>query len=541
MMNIACFLSSLADELGSNHVLNQSEAEAKYGICTTGVRRIIPGAIRPDSQQDVIKIVKASKKFSVPLYPISTGNNWGYGSANPATDGCVVVDLSGMKNIIFDDETGLVTLEPGVTQRILRSYLDERSLRFLCPVTGAGPDCSLIGNALERGFGITPHADHFSSVMSLEAVLPDGTVYKSPLAELGCIDIDRSFKWGVGPFLDGIFSQGSFGIVTQMTIALARTPEKIVAFFFGLSQNADLEQTVGSIQTVLSEVGGMLGSINLMNMHRVLSMIEPYPSDQLGQNGLIKNEYLLEMAHRNQVMPWVGAGAIYGNARVVSAVKSVIKDRLGHIVKRLVFFTSESISYLNRFSHYMPGKVGRRLRRVFGSLDKTMSILSGYPSEVALPLSYWISGNTPEKGVSMNPARDGCGLIWYSPLVPMHPDKVRLYTEMVYDICRKYRFEPLITLTSESSHCFISTVPLLFDRSSNKAIERAQQCYSSLLEAGWKIGCVPYRVSIESMPFLIKPETPYWQIVKTLKRNLDPQDLIAPGRYAPRLNNKTMV
>lgn len=537
-MDVACFLGCLADELGSDHVLNQLEAEARYGVCTTGVQRLILGALRPDSQDDVIKIVKTSRRFNVPLYPISTGNNWGYGSANPAVNGCVVVDLSEMKKIIFDDEAGLVTLEPGVTQRILRRYLDERLLKFLCPVTGAGPDCSLIGNALERGFGITPHADHFSSIMSLEAVLPDGTVYKPPLAELGCIDIDRSFKWGVGPFLDGIFSQGSFGIVTQMTIALAHTPEKIAAFFFGLSKNDDLETAVDLVRKVLCDVGGMTGSINLMNRHRVLSMIEPYPFDHLGQDGLIENKYLLEMARRNQVMPWMGTGAIYGDARVVTAVKSVIRDRLDPLVKRLVFITPESMRYLNRFGRYIPGKLGIRLRNLFSSLDKTMEILSGYPSEIALPLSYWISGHRPVDGAPMNPARDGCGLIWYSPLVPMRADKVSLYTEMVYGICKKYCFEPLITLTSESSHCFISTVPLLFDRSNNKAVERARRCYDSLLESGWKIGCVPYRSSVESMQFFVKPHTPYWQIVEILKRNLDPQDLMAPGRYAPPLKRK---
>ena len=55
---------------------------------------IIPGAVRPVSQTQVMVIVKASRKLNVPLYPISTGNNWGYGSANPVTNGCVVIDLS---------------------------------------------------------------------------------------------------------------------------------------------------------------------------------------------------------------------------------------------------------------------------------------------------------------------------------------------------------------------------------------------------------------------------------------------------------------
>jgi 4-cresol dehydrogenase (hydroxylating) len=35
---------------------------------------------------------------------------------------------------------------------------------FLVPATRAGPGCSIIGNALKRGYGITPLTDHFQSI-----------------------------------------------------------------------------------------------------------------------------------------------------------------------------------------------------------------------------------------------------------------------------------------------------------------------------------------------------------------------------------------
>jgi hypothetical protein len=439
-----------------------------------------------------------------------------------------------MTAITLDAETGLATLEPGVTQRMLRQYLDENLLRFLCPVTGAGPDCSLVGNALERGHGITPYTDHFLAVMSLEAVLPDGRIYRPPLAELGCIEVDRAFKWGVGPFLDGIFSQGAFGIVTQMTIALAPRPERVEAFFFGLSRDADLEGAVESIQALLRDVGGELGSINLLDMRRVLSMMVPYPRDHLDETGLISEQYLQEIGRQNQVMPWMGTGAIYGNAHVVRAVKSVTKTKLSGIFKKLVFFTPRSVANFERLSHFIPGKPGHGLQNMLATLDKTLQALAGAPSEVALPLAYWISGRKPDGHAPLNPARDGCGLIWYTPLVPMRAEKVREYVQMARGVCVRHRFEPLVTLTSLSNRCFVSSVPLLFDRTSEDATERASQCYNALIESGREIGCIPYRATVDSMQCFIKPETPYWQIVSALKRELDPQGLIAPGRYSPR-------
>ena len=527
------FLGSVSRLLPQGHVLDGTAAQARYGDNTIGIHRFIPGAVSPVSRDHVVDIVKLSRRLEVPLYPVSTGRNSGYGDANPVTDGCIVVDLSSMRRIIELDETaGLVTVEPGVTQGMLRAYLDERDLKFLCPVTGAGPDCSLIGNALERGFGITPYADHFLSMMSLEAVLPDGRLYVPPLAELGCRAADRAFKWGVGPFLDGIFSQGAFGIVTQMTIALARTPERVEAFFFGLKQDTDLENGVESVQATLRDVGGVLGSVNLMNMHRVLAMMEPYPRDHLAADGLIEPGHLAQMARRNQVMPWMGTGAIYGNARVVRAAKSVIRDRLSGVASRLMFFTQESIGRYEKLSELIPGSKGRNLRRIVGTLGKTLQLLAGAPSEIALPLAYWISGRMPDQGQRMNPSRDGCGLMWYSPLVPMQADTVRSYTRMVHAVCAQHRFEPLITLTSLSDRCFDSTVPLLFDRAIETDVDRARRCYADLLEAGRRIGCVPYRSSIDAMHYFIRSDAPFWQIVDALKDQLDPKGLMAPGRYA---------
>ncbi|PTR15597.1 FAD/FMN-containing dehydrogenase [Nitrosospira sp. Nsp2] len=533
-MNCRAFLDRVAEELGSSRVFSQSTASARYGSCTMGTQRIISGAVRPISKAQVQSIVQASREFGVPLYPISTGNNWGYGSSLPTADGCVIVDLSDMTAITLDAETGLATLEPGVTQRILRQYLDENFLRFLCPVTGAGPDCSLVGNALERGYGITPYADHFMAVMSLEAVLPDGRIYRPPLAELGCPEIDKAFKWGVGPFLDGIFSQGAFGIVTEMTIALAPLPERVEAFFFGLPGDGDLECAVDSIRDLLRDVGADLGSINLLDMRRVLSMMEPYPRDHLDQNGLIDEQYLSEIARQNQVMPWMGTGAIYGHPYVVRAVKKLIRKNLPSAFKKLVFFTPRSVGNFKRLSDFMPGKAGQGLQNMLATLDKTLQALAGSPSEVALPLAYWISGKKPDGNTPLNPARDGCGLIWYTPLVPLRAEKVREYVQMVRGICVAHRVEPLITLTSLSNRCFVSSVPLLFDRAREEAVERAVKCYTALIEAGREIGCIPYRATVDSMERFIKPEAPYWQIVSALKRELDPEGLLAPGRYSPR-------
>ncbi|MBE0437294.1 MAG: FAD-binding oxidoreductase, partial [Methylomicrobium sp.] len=249
--------------LGSGAIVKNLDTLQSVAMNCIGLQRRISAILYPENTNQVVEVVQIAAKFKIPLYPYSTGRNWGYGTASPVIDEGVLVDLSRMQRIVdFDTETGLLTIEPGVTQRILDAYLKQHKLPFMIPVTGAGPDCSLVGNAFERGYGITPYADHFGAVMNLEAVLPNGKIYRSMLSGLDGEMIDKAFKWGMGPYVDGLFTQSNLGIVTQMTIALAPKPERVEAFFFSVKKADSLELAVEKVQKVLREVGGVTGSIN---------------------------------------------------------------------------------------------------------------------------------------------------------------------------------------------------------------------------------------------------------------------------------------
>lgn len=522
--------------LGTEHVLTDAAA-AVYALDTGPFRQTIPVVLLPKSAEAISALVRIAGEHKIPLYAVSTGHNWGYGTANPVVEGCALVSLAGLNRIIeFDPEMALVTLEPGVTQQQLRDFLDERGLDFLVPVTGAGPDCSLIGNALERGYGITPHADHFGAVTWIEAVLPDGSLYQGALSELGSPQIDQAFKWGMGPYLDGLFTQGAFGIVTKVTIALAPTPARTEAFFFSLARDENLEEAVAAVREVLLAVGGVGGSINLMNARRVLAMTEPYPHESVAPAGIMADELVRERAMRYQILPWTGVGALYGETELVKAAKRLVRQRLGHCVRRLVFLTPQKARMAHAITRRLPNG-GGRLGKIVEKLDLTLRLLAGEPSQIALPLAYWKSRNAPPPA-GMNPARDGCGLIWYSPLIPMKAERVRRYVSLVDSICRKHGIEPLITLTSLSPRIFDSTVPLLFDPDDPDESARANACYLELFEAGRREGLLPYRMGAQHMNLVTDADIPYWKLVSKLKDAIDPDGVIAPGRYCPTLKSK---
>jgi len=528
---LATPLAAWRNLLGADRVLTGPRLRP-YELCTTGLRRAIPAALRPKDALEIASILELARKYQVPLYPVSTGKNWGYGTSNPMVDGCIILDLSSMKRLEVDRELGLVTLEPGVTQQELRAYLDRNCPEFMVPTTGAGPDCSILGNALERGYGITPHADHFGAVTALEAVLPDGTLYRSAHSELGGQTIDKAFKWGVGPYLDGLFAQGNLGVVTQITIALARRPERVQMFLFGVVEEARLEDAVLAVQHMLRTVGGTLGSINLMNARRMLAMTVPYPADRVGENGVLPPDVFAELTNRHKVPAWTGVGALYGSRTMVRAAQKIIKRALKPVSNRVLFLTPESGARLKRILGATPllrrsGLAGRMV-----TLEKSLRLLAGTPSDVALPLAYWRSAAPPPAG-PLNPARDGCGLIWYPPLVPMKVDAVRRYVNLVSEICVAHGIEPLVTLTTLSDRCFDSSVPLLFDRSDEGQCARATACYDALFEAGKRCGFLPYRLGLQGMDRVTSSDTPFWNLVRSIKSATDPHQIIAPGRYAP--------
>jgi 4-cresol dehydrogenase (hydroxylating) len=520
--------------LGAAGVIVGAEVEMRYAANTAGISRRIPVALIPRNSGEVASLVKIAARHKTPLYPISTGKNWGYGCANPVTDDCAIVDLSQMNRILaFDAELGLVTVQPGVTQRMLAEYLDGNGLQFMVPVTGAGPDASLLGNAMERGHGLTPHADHFAAVMSLEAVLPDGQIYRSAMTEAGGDDVNHAFKWGIGPYLDGLFTQGNFGIATQITIALAPTPERVEAFFFSVKEE-HLETAVSTVRGILNSVGDVAGAINLMNARRMLSMVEQYPSGRVPSGCVMPRAVADELASRNQITAWTGVGALYGTAKVVRAARFMIRRALRPFARCLVFLTHNEVQVARKATTWIPFLRNSRMAGMLERAEAFLLVASGRPSDIALPLAYWKSGRRPVTGQPLNPARDGCGLLWYAPLVPMKSEQVRVHVEMVDRICVEHGMESLITLTSLSNRCFVCTVPLLFDRENPEESARAHACYDALFKAGKREGFLPYRLSVHAMQHIVDPSMPSWKICSAIKRAIDPDDLISPGRYALR-------
>jgi len=268
-----------------------------------------------------------------------------------------------------------------------------------------------------------------------------------------------------------------------------------------------------------------------MNQRRVLSMMSPYPA-QIPPGEIIPDDVVANLGRAHQVFAWTGAGAVYGTRKVVAATVAEIKSALRPLAKRLLFVSEPRLDFVKGLTQVIPGFATSKLANVLGTFDKALRLLQGSPSDIALPLAYWRNPTHKPANGDLDPANDRCGLIWYAPLVPMKPSLVRAYVTFVERVCRDHGIEPLITLTTLSDRCFDSTVPLLFPGGDAREVARARACYDELFEGGCKLGFVPYRANVDAMEKFMQPESTYWRMVKSFKQSIDPDNLLAPGRYS---------
>jgi 4-cresol dehydrogenase (hydroxylating) flavoprotein subunit len=201
--------------------------------------------VRPSETKQVAEVVRVASAHRVPLYPISRGKNWGWGDACPVTDGQVILDLSALDRILeVDEEVGCAVVQPGVTRSQLANHLHATNSSWWLDWTAAGPDTSVLGNVLERGITVEERA---AQAAGMQVVLADGTTMRSGYGHFPGSRVAHLSRWGVGPALDGLFSQSNMGVVTELGLWLQPRPAYAELGFVAVP-DAGLEAAVDALR-----------------------------------------------------------------------------------------------------------------------------------------------------------------------------------------------------------------------------------------------------------------------------------------------------
>lgn len=513
--------------LGAAHVSDDAATTARSSTATFTTTARVTAVLRPANRDEVQQCVRIANRHKVALYPFSSGKNWGYGSRAPVGDGALL-DLGRLNRILeLNEDLAYATIEPGVTQRQLYDLLRSKGSTLWMDATGSSPDCSIIGNTIDRGFGHTPYGDHCDYVCGFEVVLPNGDLIETGFARFPHSRAGAIGRWGTGPSLDGLFSQSGLGIVTRMTIWLMPAPEHFEAFVF---------QAAGPIEPLIEalrplRMNGTLRSVmHIGNDYKVISGMGQYPWDVTGGKTPLSGDAMVRLRKQLRIADWSGSGGLYGTRAEVRDARKRVRRALAGKVTRLQFVDDSTVALLRRVEQPYRWLTGRGdLRHALKMLPGLLDLMRGIPTDEFLTSMYWRKKTAPPAS-AVDPDRDRCGLLWFSPVAPNTGADVAKVTQISTALVLEHGFEPMISVSLMSARMTVSTIAITYDREVPGEDERAMACYLKLGEALGHAGYPPYRVNVAAMG-IVAPQGPYQKVVRALKSAVDPNHILAPGRY----------
>jgi 4-cresol dehydrogenase (hydroxylating) len=531
---LAPAIAAWREALGVEFVVTERAACEAAQTTTFCTDQKVPAILRPANREEVQECLRIANRFGVPVYPVSSGLNWGYGSRVPDANGCALLELMRMNRIVdFREDLAYVTVEPGVTQAQLYRFLQERGSKLWMDATGGSPDSSLIGNTVERGFGHTPYGDHFASSCAYEIVLPNGDFMETGFARFGNAQAAECYAWGTGPVLDGLFTQSNFGIVTRMTVWLMPAPEYFQAFYFRVDDDNALAEVVNALRPLRMN-GTLRSAMHIANDYKVMASMRQYPYEKTGGQTPLRPEVMKTFRKELSCGAWNGSGALYGTRRQVSEARRLVKRALAGKVNKIQFLDDFLLKVASRFAKPLGALTGWDLSGALELVVPVYGLTKGIPTSRPLQSCYWRHPSIPAKFAAGKFDLDAgdCGLFWCAPVAPADGEHTQAVVRIVYDVVLSGGFEPMLTitlLTERSASCVVS---IAYDRRVPGEDEKAQACYQILLKTLAQRGYYSYRLGIQGMKQMEGAEG-YNRFVRELKNTIDPNNILSPGRYSP--------
>ena len=499
-------LAELLDIVGPEGLVADADGvEASTRTCLP-FRTLASAVVRPATAEQVQAVVLAAARADVPVWPVSTGKNFGYGEKSAIYEAGITLVLERMNRIWYvDEELGYAIIEPGVTYKQINDHLKSTGSRLWADTAGSTQFASVIGNALDKGRGLTPMADHFGSLCGLDVVLADGRVLETGGGPTGNNRVRHTYKWGVGPVLDGLFTQSNLGVVVKAGIWLMPAPE--VFDFAAFEYKAEPERLGAFIDDLreLVMARAIRSHPHLANDFAMMCILSQYPNELLGGRRHLSDEAAATWRKQHGVARWTFGCGLYGSREEVRYQKRMIRKVLGRY--GLVQFIGAAVrdDWMGRLVRYAAPVVNRLLGKSPEFTDvmvPAINLFRGIPTDEFVRQAYFKSGQRkPDRDI--DPARDGCGLVWIGPVVPFRSDDVMKVLALTRRIFDKHEFDFFVEVIVESARSVIVLVGVFYERHDPADAARARAWYDEAREAYTEHGYPPYRATAMSMAALL--------------------------------------
>lgn len=483
---------------------------------------VASAAVAPGTTEEVQAIVRIANQLKIPIYPISTGKNLGYGGSAPAMSGCVVLDLKRMNRIIeVNEKNAYALVEPGVSYFDLYHHLRDNGCKLWVDTPDPGWG-SLIGNAMDRGGGWTAakYRDHFGAHCGMEVVLPNGELMRTGMGAMPNSKTWQQYKTGFGPWVDGIFSQSNLGVVTKMGFWLMPQPEASLMGHVSVFKYEDLIPLIDTINYLENAeiftglpilFGPLTNNKYIMGHEEVKKPTPPELYQVLAKYEDAPYPELEKFCRANNMGLWGVRLQFYGPAEVIRAQWDYCKKRFSAIDG--VKFEDEGIITMPMTEEQV--KKSHKVTYGIANLD---AFVNGARS-----------AEMPE------PSH---GHLVFSPVIPRNGEDIlkahRIFTQASKELGIGIPGRPpaVVMTNIERSFIYAFTFPVSLDAETNR---KNRETFSKIIKIAADNGWGEYRTCPAFYDEIMDTYSFNNHILRrfheTLKDAIDPNGIISPGRY----------
>jgi (+)-pinoresinol hydroxylase len=519
------------DAVGKEWVFTSDEDVALYRDAYSPFmgepdERVASAAVAPDGVEQVQNVVKIANSFKIPIYTISTGKNLGYGGSAPVLSGSVVLDLKRMNRILeVNEKNAYALVEPGVSYFDLYRYIQEKGIKLWIDVPDPGWG-SPVGNSLDRGGGylMAEYRNHFDSHCGMEVVLANGEVLRTGMGAMPGAKTWQEYKSGFGPWIDGIFSQSNFGVVTKMGFWLMPQPDSYLSGTVFVPKHDDLIPLVDTLNYLentrvtngMPDMGSPLLSIPMISQIAEWNegLLPPPPDAELVK--LLENPEaeaspeLEQYALRKKIPFWSCKLSFYGAPKANEANWEFAKEKFSAAIPGASFVQNESYKL-----PLTPEQQEKVHKPQFGIPSLTM---------------FSIGARTPTNPEPTN------GHMWFSPIIPRTGEAI-FEANRVFAAAAKEFGLPILRFSLPSGYwerafIYIFAFPVTRDVETNK---KNREAFKRLIARAAEHGWGEYRTAPAYQDAIMATYSYNNHVLlrfhETLKDAVDPNGILSAGRY----------
>ena len=508
--------------VGEQWVFKSDEDAALYRDAYSPERnepteRLASAAVAPIEVEQVQQVVRIANEHKIPLYPISTGKNLGYGGSAPILSGSVVVDLKRMNRILSVDAGRCQAIvEPGVSYFDLYRHIQESNLEVWIDTPDPGWG-SVVGNALDHGVGYTygQYRDHFGSHCGMEVVLPNGELMRTGMAALANDASWADYKYGYGPYVAGLFGQANFGIVTKMGFWLLPRPEAYRRGTVSVPKRRDIVKLVEHVNYL--ENLGLIGMPGFRSPLGFAQAREPELRALVTKPGGPSDDELDRFAESKGLASWSVELQFYGPEKTIAGSWDYVQQRIGASIPGARF--EEGAVY--RFP--LTAEQQAQVQRVHRLVD------IGIPNMSIFAIA---GGRTPQ-----NPDSADGGQFYFAPMIPRTGEAI-LEANRVLGAAYRDAGLPYNQYFSAPAcwhyRAFIMITSLPVSRLDPEINRRSRAAFQAIAkvaaEHGWgEYRSPPFGVDLVASAYSFNDHA-LRRFCETLKDAVDPNGIIAAGR-----------